>query len=770
MRHPLFLLPLFLCLLGIQSRLAAQPVVQGKLMLDLTVKDNQGRPMGKTEVEFVELASRQRIKASTDEAGKLKQLFASGHFWQFNIKDIVNYYNWQIEVVPGKDLTMTRVVTYDYGRFERESRPAVDRRTLNLVTEAQKVAVDASPKPGMGIVKLDFKKANGQALTNFPVAITCYALGKTYTTTTNPAGYATFMVPLGNEYEIDIDGIHSFNYIDLPGTPGFKGTKSLTYEPTVIVEKTVRDTTTQVLPPDQEGTTGRVITCITFKGGPDGVWKNEPVFLEVLGDKQVYKAMTNAKGEARFLLPKGKKYMIHGRFQYNLDVVDLTRRRGIGYSYKAMTYHPLEKYQYPDRYIPKPEDLVVDAFENFVAKQNAAIPTGTRLSIKGKWMTDVNASSESAVLDITVSTPDPGEGHGGTPMNLCFVLDHSGSMAGAERIDRVKSSLKAFVGKLRPTDIVSLVIFDDVSTLIIPAQQVGGDRNFILKSIALVEADGGTQIANGLSAGYKELMKNYDAKRTNRLILLSDGYGAEPVEETIAAQQPYNAKGIECTTVGVGADYNVALMNMLATPGGGTIAHVGDDQDMEAVFMKELGSLLYPVAQNLELEVLFNKHLAYRQLYGYPLTEKGPGRLKLKLRNAYAGLNQLAFVRFKVVDPKPGIQDQPVTLRLKYKDVATGAMQTEETQVPLVWNEKAGELELLFDQNQRKCYAIAVMNQSLKVMSDSFHAGDLVGAQAALEDGLANLQKVYPGSTDEDINALGAQLKNYLDIIVRQKK
>lgn len=770
MHHQLRLLVLLLGFSFLAHSLDAQPLAQGRVQLDLTVKDNQGRPMAKTEVEFVETGSRQRIKVLTDDAGKINQLFASGHFWQFNIKDVVDYYSWQFEVIPGKDFTVTRIVTYDYARYERESRPAVDRRTLNLTTEAQKVAVDAQPKPGMGIVKVELKKANAQPLTAFPVAITCYNLKKTYTANSNAAGIATFEVPLDNEYEIDIDGINSFNYVDLPKVPGYKASKSLTYEPTVIEEKTVRDTTTQKLAPDQEGTTGRVITTITFKGGPNGVWRDEPVFLEVLGETRVYKAMTNQKGEARFLLPKGKKYMIHGRFQYNLDVVDLSRRRGIGYTNKSLTYHPLEKYQYPDRYIPKPEDLIVDAFENFVAKQYPAPAPGKKIGLQGKWISQINAGTENAVLNISVNTPEPGEGGGGSPMNLCFVLDHSGSMAGEERIDRVKKSMVAFISKLRPADLVSIVIFDDEAVIVIPAQPVGADKSLLLKSIARIEADGGTQIANGLTAGYKELMKNFNAKRTNRLILLSDGYGSEPVEETIAVQKPYNAKGIECTTVGVGEDYNVALMSQLATPGGGMIAHVGDKQDMEAVFMKELSSVLYPVATNLELEILFNKHLEYRQLYGFPLTEKGPGRLKLKLRHAYAGLNQLAFVRFKVVDAKPGIQDEPVILRLRFRDPATGAVQTEETKVPLVWNAQAGEMELLFDQNERKVYAIAVMNQSLKVMSDRFHAGDLAGAQAALEDGLANLKKVYPGSSDEDLNTLSAQLKNYLDIIIRQKK
>ena len=762
-------LALLILMVGSVLAQPAQPTAQGQIDLNLTVKDNQGRPMADTEIEFVETQTRQRIKVKTDPQGVVEQHFGSGRYWQINIKDIKDYYFWQIEVIPAKNFRMTKIITYDYNRYERESRPAVDRRSLGLTTEAQKFQPDAPATTGNGIIKIEVKKANDQPLTNFPIAITCYALRKTFTTTTNPAGIATFRVPLGQEYDIDIDGINAFSYADLPNTPGHRMSRTLTYEPTLIDEKTVRDTTTQNLPANQEGTTGRVLTTITFKGGPDGVWRGEPVFLEVLGDKQVYKATTNNLGQARFLLPKGKKYMIHGRFAYNLDVIDLSRRRGIGYSNKSLTYHPLEKYQYPDRYIPKPEDLIVEAFENFLAKQYPAPEPGKSISIQGKWSSPIGPNSEDAVLNLSLTAQAPTQTKG-KPMNICFVIDKSGSMAGAERIDRLKKSLQNFIGKLRPADIASIVIFDDEDLVVVSSRAVGNDRALFIDAIKRIEADGGTYIAKGLKAGYEQIMLNFRPNLTNRLILLSDGYGAETVEETLDTQKPYTAKGIECSTVGVGADYNVALLKQLATAGGGLIEHIADGADMEEVFTRQLQSLLYPVAEDLILEITYNKHLEYRQLYGYPLTETSPGRLKLKLRKAYAGLDQLAFVRFRVLNPQPGIQDQPVTLRLRYRDVETGTIHQEERQVPLVWSDKAGELDLLFDQNEKKMYAIAVMNQSLKVMSDKFHAGDLPAAQAALQDGLNTLQKIYPDAQDTDLLALKTQLTNYLDIISRQKK
>jgi hypothetical protein len=374
------------------------------------------------------------------------------------------------------------------------------------------------------------------------------------------------------------------------------------------------------------------------------------------------------------------------------------------------------------------------------------------------------------VLNISLTASTSADMAKSKPLNVAFVVDKSGSMAGDERMGNLIKSLLAFVERLRPQDIVSLVVFDDVDMLVIPARAIGTEKRKVLDAIVRLEAGGGTYIAKGLSAGYKELMKNFLPAYSNRLILLSDGYGGEPVEETLGAQKPYAAKGAECTAVGIGEDYNVALLKQLASSGGGLIEHVGDPNKLQEVFLSQLSAVLYPSAQDLELEVNFNKHLEYTQFYGQKLVEQAPGRLRLKMKDMYSGLSQLAFIRFRVLNPQPGIQNEPVVLKVKYKNVSTGVIERLEEKIPLVWSEASGELELLFDENERKMYAVAVMNQSLKVMAEKFHTGDLQAAKAALTDALETLKKVYPGAGDEDLNALRNEMELYFDIIAKQIK
>jgi Ca-activated chloride channel family protein len=758
---------LILCFLSANFAMAQAP--QGHLSLTLTVLDNHGKPLAATEIEFIETQTRERYLQKTDAEGKLAHTFTSGRFWQMNVNQVRDYFFWQLEVMPGKNMKLSKTITYDFKRYERESRPPVDRTKLGIKTEAQKFSPDIKPTTGLGLIKLEVVKGNDQPLLNYPIAVTCYKIGKTFTTNTNAAGIATFMVPLDNEYEIDIDGIASYDYIDLPNVSGYRGTRHFTYEPTIIKEKVVRDTVEQFLDPAQEGTSGSVITHLTMKGGPDGVWKSEPVFLEVIGEKKWYRGKTDLNGVVTFLLPKGKKYMIHGRYEFDLDVVDLRRRRGIGYSTKTVRYNPQEKYQFPDKFIPRPEQLAVDAFTKFLERQYVAPESDDAVNPLVQWGGPINANSQEAVLRLAFVTGAEAEKSLAPPLNLAIVIDKSGSMSGHDRIDQLKLSLVDFVQSLRKVDVISLTIFEDFETVLVPAQAIGENKALIVQLIERIEADGGTNIFKGMQAGYKELQKNFKAGSTNRMILLTDGYDGTPIEDFIKMQTPYTDKGMECSAVGVGEDYNVALLTQLATRGGGLLEHVGDARGMRDVFVEQLSAVLYPVAKNLEVEVLFNKHLEYKQLLGFPITEKGPNRLKIKLKNMYAGLNQLAFIRFKVLNPMPSAQNEPVTIKLKYTDLRTNKVVEQVVESPLKWSEGSGEMELLMEQQEKKMYAVAVMNASLKAMSDKFHSGDQAGAKAALQDGLASLKKVFPGAQDADLTALKDQLEQYLDVLMKQR-
>jgi len=738
----------------------------GTLDLSLVLKDTKGNPMPETPIEFLEMNTRKRIALVTNEAGEAHHVFQGGHFWQLNVLDIKDYFYWQFEVRPGRNRTVSRTVTYHPKHIERVTRPPVDRTTMSLKRVDTRDNRGTQADAENGIVHLKISRPNGNALSNYAVELTAYSLGKTFAGKTNAAGDAYFKVPLGQEYEIDIDGIESFQYVDLPKRERYTANKRFRYEPTLVIEKEVNDTITQDIAEHQKGTSDRVMARITLKGGPNGVWQNEPVYLKDLKGPQCYTATTNSQGQVAFLLPKGKQFMIHARFEKNLDVLDYRRKQGIGYNNKSVLYRPLAKYQFPGQFIPKPEDIVTQSFRNFLDKQYPRPEQGEALRSIAEFTGLLHPEAKEAVLRLAFTSTKEGNIDYAPPLNLSFVIDESGSMAGEERIDQLKLSLEAFLKKLRPSDRVSLVSFNDYEEVLMPGQKL--DLGHGLDLIQKIEAGGGTNIYKGLVAGYKEVARAYRRGSCNRVILLSDGYGVTPPEEIFEAQKPFTEKGIECSTVGVGEDYNYALLKLLATKGGGHIEHVGEAKGLQAAFMNQLASVLFPVARNVKFEVAFPQGLEYKQLYGHPVKSKSGNRLQVELKNFYAGMDEIAFLRFLVPQPTKELCEKPVRIRLTYTDVLTGKVEVKESEVFLEWQEFTGEPELVHEQNEKKMYAMAVLNQSLKVMADRFHCNKLPAAKAAIEDGMEQLRRVYPSVKDEDLLALKHSLEDYLDIISKQ--
>ena len=115
--------------------------------------------------------------------------------------------------------------------------------------------------------------------------------------------------------------------------------------------------------------------------------------------------------------------------------------------------------------------------------------------------------------------PEPSQTR--TPVNVAFVIDRSGSMQGA-RIAQAREAAIMAINRLQPTDIASVVIFDHIADVLVPAQPVSDTGQFT-DLIRQVSVRGSTAIHAGVLLGAAEVAKFRDPKHLNRVVLLSDG-------------------------------------------------------------------------------------------------------------------------------------------------------------------------------------------------------------------------------------------------------
>lgn len=737
--------------------------MQGTVDYTLTVKDTKLRHLAGAKVIFTEIDTRQKIFATTNTSGQLNIILKGGKEWLISINEIRE--EWSVKIPAQGESINTRTITYNYERWKRENRPPVDRSKLNIITIKQKITSKDQPSDSHGIFELKLKRKSGKPLANYLVGLTCYGIQKTFEVTTNKSGIARFKLPLNNEYHIDIDGIEEFQFYKMGKKPAYYSME-FKYEPSNVAEIQTGDTIVQMLKGQSSPTSNRAFFKLKVDQHGAGFAKGEPIYLKMLKSNKVYKAKTNEDGEADFLLPIQRKYLIDFNYEKDVDVIDLSKKKGFVNGFLQTVYIPQEKLQYPERFVPTPNQVFTKKFDEFIEKQYQA-PKEQYLELYAKWGNpEVNSNSKEALLEIGFNSANR-ERHNqmidqsnSPAINLCFVLDKSGSMAGYDRIESLQQSLLELSKVFRPKDIISLVIFDSQSRVSVPAQKFGNGA-YIREMFKDIEAGGGTSIYNGLLKGFEEVNKNKGTCDASKVILLSDGYGSTPISEVIQLAKKHIDEGIAVSCIGVGEGYNQALLSQLATAGGGLMHYVGDAKKMNDVFVKEIISSIFPVARNAKAEVTYNDQLIYKQLYGFNAKTVNTEQFNMDIGNIYPGLNKLALVHFDLNKPTKTIEKDPLKIVLTYFDYVQNKKISQEKLVRLKWSEKTGELEFLIDSEHKKMLAIATMNRAIKIMAECHDRGETEKAKMVISTTISEINKIFPLANDEDVSSLLNDLITY---------
>ncbi|MEO0812354.1 MAG: VWA domain-containing protein [Myxococcota bacterium] len=244
-------------------------------------------------------------------------------------------------------------------------------------------------------------------------------------------------------------------------------------------------------------------------------------------------------------------------------------------------------------------------------------------------MNNLIDGSNCTLLQIGLNSPvtiDPDNRPG---LDLAVVVDVSGSMEGEGKLASVQQGLRLMFNEMRDDDRIALVTYNGRAESVFSLDSVRGNRNALLELVDRLNANGATNIFDGLELGYSELRADYDAEREARVILLSDGEataGRTASDAILAMSAAENREGIGLTTIGVGTSFNIELMRDLALQSDGNFYFVENASAVDEVFTEEVAYFTLPVARDVEIDVTVGTLYDFGRALGTPLwadTENG---------------------------------------------------------------------------------------------------------------------------------------------------
>lgn len=335
-------------------------------------------------------------------------------------------------------------------------------------------------------------------------------------------------------------------------------------------------------------------------------------------------------------------------------------------------------------------------------------------------------------------------------LSIALVIDRSGSMAEDRKLQYALAAARWVVDNLADGDTLSIVAFGDQATVLSAAGRVV-NKPFLLHRLDEISPFGSTNLSAGLLEGIAQVSGTGSTGQVKQVLLLTDGLanrGETNLANLRRIAERARAQDIGVSTMGVGTQFNEAVLADIAAAGGGRYTYVKTAEQIPSAFKDELHGLLPPVAQNMTIELRLSGGAigkVYGQLLDQPIrtytlavgdlraTESGFLLAELE-PSGVGGVERMEVdVRLIFDDPKAGgrvgrvvrvrspdggtlSEDEGVTLvaaildALERADAALGGLDAE----------RFGQAKVLFERLHERAREYAIRARDQQLLNQAF--------------------------------------------------
>ncbi|MBD2243651.1 VWA domain-containing protein [Nostoc sp. FACHB-888] len=245
---------------------------------------------------------------------------------------------------------------------------------------------------------------------------------------------------------------------------------------------------------------------------------------------------------------------------------------------------------------------------------------------------DANQLNSQRQLGISISAIAETQDRN-VPLNLCLILDHSGSMNGRS-LETVKKAANRLVDRLNRGDRLSIVVFDHRAKVLVPNQSVE-DPEKIKNQINRLAADGGTAIDEGLRLGIEELAKG-KKDTVSQAFLLTDGENEHgDNNRCLKFAQLAASYNLTLNTLGFGDNWNQDVLEKIADAGLGTLSYIQKPDQAVDEFNRLFSRIQTVGLTNAYLLLSLMPHVRLAELK--PVAQVSPDTIELPLQQEADG-------------------------------------------------------------------------------------------------------------------------------------
>ncbi len=186
------------------------------------------------------------------------------------------------------------------------------------------------------------------------------------------------------------------------------------------------------------------------------------------------------------------------------------------------------------------------------------------------------------------------------PKDVVFLMDTSGSQSG-DPILKSRELMTRFINGLNPNDTFTIIDFASTTTQLssYPLQNNAINRQKAMEYISKIDANGGTELMNGINAVTS--FPTVNDGRIRSVVLITDGLIGND-NQVIAAVQKNLKPGNRLYSFGVGSSVNRYLLERIAEMGRGTSRVVRQDEPTQEVAEKFFRQINNPVLTNIQVK------------------------------------------------------------------------------------------------------------------------------------------------------------------------